>query len=82
MPAFWYPIRRSLADADLQMGRVADAEREARTTLDRWPADPVTLTVLARAEAAQGRRADAASDLAKARDGWKGGAPPLGPEGA
>lgn len=81
-PPFWYPVRRSLADADLMMGRPADAEREAKQTLARWKGDPVTLEVLAKAEAKAGRSADAAKDLASARAGWRGQGPSLGLAGA
>lgn len=81
-PIFWYPVRRSLADADLALGRPADAEAQARRSLRRSAEDPITLVVLAKAEDAQGRRDDAAKDLARARTGWKGGDPEIGPAGA
>ena len=79
-PAWWYPARRSLAAAQLAMGRAAEAERQARAVLARSPLDPVTLAILARAERAQGRDADAQRDLAEARRGWRGEAAALGLE--
>jgi hypothetical protein len=81
-PAWWQPVRRSLAEAELAAGRPADAERDARTVLARWPDDPLTLAALARAEQAQGRADEAQQHLASARRGWKGDPRAVGPAGA
>jgi len=69
-PIWWYPIQRSYAAALLESGQAERAATEAHASLDKQPADPLTLLVLARAEAAL-RKPDAES-LAKARKGWTG----------
>lgn len=71
-PAWWYPVRRSLAEALLAQGHAAEAAKEAHATLERWPYDPLTLLVLAQAEDAEGLSAQAARDLSQARIGWTG----------
>ncbi len=71
-PTWWYPVRRSLAEALLAQGHAAEAATEARAVLARWPYDPLTLLVLAQAEDAQGQSTQAARDLAQARIGWTG----------
>jgi len=71
-PPWWYPVRRSLAAADLAAGKPADAEREARASLAGWPDDALALRVLSEAEAKQGRAAAARDHLAQARRVWHG----------
>jgi tetratricopeptide (TPR) repeat protein len=80
-PAWWYPSRRSLAAADLAASRPADAAREARAVLARWPDEPLTLLVLARAEAALGQKVEAEQHMAAVRRGWKGDLDAIGPAG-
>jgi hypothetical protein len=80
-PAWWYPSRRSLAAADLAAGKPADAAREARAVLARWPDEPLTLLVLARAETALGQSAEAEQHMAAVRRGWKGDLAAIGPAG-
>jgi hypothetical protein len=76
-PGWWFPVRRDLAAALLAKGDAAGAVREAQTVLKSWRLDPVTLALLARAEAAlKSPAADA--DLAAARHGWRGDAAALG----
>jgi tetratricopeptide (TPR) repeat protein len=70
-PAWWYPVRRSLAAALLAQGDAAAAEREADLVLRSWPADPVTLAVKAKAQAAR-HGPDAAALAAQARAAWRG----------
>ena len=70
-PPWWYPIRRSVAAADLMAGRYADAAREARASLAAWPDDGLALLVLSQAEAKQGQGA-AADHLARAKHAWRG----------
>jgi tetratricopeptide (TPR) repeat protein len=70
-PAWWYPVRRSLAAARLANGDAAGAEHEAATVLQTWKLDPVTLAIAASAERLLGR-AEAARDEAAARAGWHG----------
>lgn len=41
-PAWWYPVRRSLAAALFAAGRPADALRQADAAMKRRPNDPVT----------------------------------------
>ena len=72
-PAWWYPVRRSLAAALLAKGDAAGAEREADAALKTWRLDPVSLAVRARAEQAL-RDPAAAADLAAARKAWHGDA--------
>jgi predicted Zn-dependent protease len=71
-PPWWYPVRRSTAAAYLKAGRYADAEREARTSLDDWPKDALALRVLSQAEARLGKREAARGHLAQARRAWEG----------
>ncbi|MBV8681223.1 MAG: hypothetical protein JO111_00010 [Caulobacteraceae bacterium] len=71
-PPWWYPVRRSLAYADLAAGRPADAEREAETSLKAWPQDALALRVLADAEAKLGETQSAARHRAEARHAWRG----------
>lgn len=77
-PAWWYPVRRSYAAALLASGDSARATAEAQATLTRAPKDPLTLVVLARAAAAQDRKAEADQHMAQAKAGWTGAfvAPP------
>ena len=53
-PPWWYPVRRSLAYADLAAGKPADAAREAKASLKDWPDDALALRVLGQAEARLG----------------------------
>jgi tetratricopeptide (TPR) repeat protein len=71
-PPWWYPVRRSLAAADLAAGKPEDAIREARASLVGWPDDALALKVLSQAEAKQGEAAAARNDMAKARRVWRG----------
>lgn len=71
-PPIWYPARRSLAAALLASGDAEGAAREARATLVRRPADPITLNVLAQAERKLGQTAQADAHQAQARKGWSG----------
>jgi tetratricopeptide (TPR) repeat protein len=71
-PPWWYPVRRSLAYADLAAGKPADAAREAKASLVDWPDDALALRVLAEAEAKLGDAKAAAAHQAQARAGWKG----------
>ncbi len=71
-PAWWYPVRRSLAAAELARGDSAEAVRQAKAVLARTPDDPLTLLVLARANKALGLAAEADQTLAKARSLWEG----------
>jgi tetratricopeptide (TPR) repeat protein len=71
-PAFWYPVRRSLAAALLADGQAGQAAIEAKASLDRWPSDAVALVVLGRAEEALGRGDAAKARFATARKAFKG----------
>ena len=72
-PPWWYPVRRSLAAAELKLGKPADAAKEARKSLDQWPQDGLTLQVLAAAETAQGQAAEAQRSEAERQKWWRGG---------
>ena len=69
-PAWWFPVRRSLAEAELRAGRIDQAEADARTVLKSWSDDPLTERVLAEVDQARGR--DGAAWLDKAKLRWKG----------
>lgn len=69
-PSWWFPVRRSLAEAELRASRLDQAEADARTVLKTWPDDPMTERVLAEVEKARGR--DGAAWLDKAKGRWKG----------
>ena len=47
-PAFWYPVRRDLAQALLAAGDAEGALREARATLSVRPRDPVAEALIER----------------------------------
>ncbi len=71
-PAWWYPVRRSLAAALLAEGRTRDAAAEAQKALNRWAYDPVALRILADCATKDGRPDDARRDLTFARSNWTG----------
>jgi tetratricopeptide (TPR) repeat protein len=71
-PPWWYPVRRSLAAAQLKAGRYAEAERAAHASLAEWPQDALALRILADAEAAQGRAGAAKDHRDEARRHWRG----------
>ena len=54
-PAWWYPVRRDLAEARLERGDVKIALREADAALALRPRDPVTVKLKARAIAELGK---------------------------
>ncbi|HEY2753427.1 hypothetical protein [Phenylobacterium sp.] len=71
-PPWWYPVRRSVAAADLKAGRNADAAKEARASLAGWPDDALALRILSLAEGRMGKDKAARADLEKARQIWRG----------
>jgi tetratricopeptide (TPR) repeat protein len=71
-PPWWYPVRRSLAAADLAAGKPADAAREAKASLAGWPDDALALRVLSQAEAKLGDASAANAHLVRARRAWRG----------
>lgn len=71
-PGWWYPVRRSYAAALLEADKPDEAAIQARQALKTWPADAVTLAVLARAEKKAGDNASADLHLAQARKAWRG----------
>jgi tetratricopeptide (TPR) repeat protein len=71
-PPWWYPVRRSLAAADLAAGKPDEAIREARASLAAWPEDALALKVLSQAEAKQGHAAEARTHMAQAKRAWRG----------
>jgi tetratricopeptide (TPR) repeat protein len=77
-PRWWYPERRSLAAALLAAGEPARAAEEARRALDAWPNEPMSLQVLAQAEARLGQADAARKDASLAQNGWRGAAMDLG----
>ena len=71
-PAWWYPVRRSVAAAYLKAGDNGRAEAAALKSLSVWKHDPLALWVLAKAEAGLGKAADSAAHMAEARQLWRG----------
>jgi tetratricopeptide (TPR) repeat protein len=71
-PPWWYPIRRSQAAAELMLGQPAEAAKDAKASLKAWPQDGLALQVLAGADAALGKTADARLDDAERQKWWKG----------
>ncbi|HEX4117728.1 MAG TPA: hypothetical protein VHX99_02910 [Rhizomicrobium sp.] len=71
-PPWWYPVRRSAAAAWLLDGQYAKAADAATASLKGWPADPLALLILSRAEDGLGRAADARHDDAAAIGNWQG----------
>jgi tetratricopeptide (TPR) repeat protein len=71
-PPWWYPVRRSLAAANLAAGKPGDAAREAKASLVDWPQDALALRILSQAEAKQGHAAEAQRHMAEARKAWHG----------
>jgi tetratricopeptide (TPR) repeat protein len=71
-PPWWYPVRRSLAAADLAAGKPDDAVREATASLAAWPQDALALKVLSAAEAKQGHADAAKEHMAQAKRVWHG----------
>jgi tetratricopeptide (TPR) repeat protein len=73
-PPWWYPVRRSLAAAELAAGKPDAAAKDAQASLKTWPGDPLALRVLSEAEAKLGEAAEARGHRAQARAGWRGNA--------
>jgi len=71
-PPWWYPVRRSVAAADLEAGDDAGAVREADESLKAWPGDALALHVRALAEQKLGQAARSEADAAAARAAWHG----------
>lgn len=71
-PGWWYPVRRSLAEAELRGGRLDQAEADVRAVLKLWIDDPVAQCVLAEIERARGRTGEADALLKKAQGEWRG----------
>jgi tetratricopeptide (TPR) repeat protein len=71
-PTWWYPIHRSVAAAWLQGGQFALAAEAARKSLAAWPADPLALLVLSKANDGLGHHEDARRYDAQAIGLWMG----------
>ena len=71
-PPWWYSIRRSLGAALLGGGNYQGARLHLLASLRQWPADPLALATLAKAEMALGYRRSAARSLARAKRRWVG----------
>jgi len=78
-PAWWYPVRRSLAAALLADGNITAALAETHAVLLRWPYDPVSLRILADCESASGQSQDAQKERAYAQSNWTGDIGALAP---
>jgi tetratricopeptide (TPR) repeat protein len=71
-PAWWYPVRRSVAAALLAKGDPRAAAVEVEQALFRWPNDPMSLRILAEGETALGQREDAEGHIRRAQTNWSG----------
>jgi tetratricopeptide (TPR) repeat protein len=71
-PPWWYPVRRSLAAAELKLGQPAEAAKDAQASLKLWPQDGLALQVLASAQTAQGQTAEAQRSQAESQKWWRG----------
>jgi len=71
-PAWWYPVRRSAAAAWLQAGQFQLAAEAARKSLSAWPADPLALLILSKANDGLGHHEDARRYDAQAIGLWMG----------
>jgi tetratricopeptide (TPR) repeat protein len=71
-PAWWYPIRRSVAAALLRDGQFARAADVARQSLAGWPGDPLALLILSKAEDRLGSTAEARRHEEAAIGTWQG----------
>jgi predicted Zn-dependent protease len=71
-PAWWYPVRRSVAAAYLKAGDYKRAESEAQKSLKAWKHDPLALWVLGRAQVAAGHLGQGEATLGEAKDLWLG----------
>jgi tetratricopeptide (TPR) repeat protein len=71
-PAWWYPIRRSVAAALLSGGDSRASKVEVQQALLHWPSDPLSLELLADSEAALGHSEDAKVHEAIAAKNWVG----------
>lgn len=76
-PAWWYPVRRSLAAALLAAGRPKDALVQANAALARRPLDPVTTGLRGQILAALGQTEAAARDRDMMAKNWRGDATAL-----
>jgi tetratricopeptide (TPR) repeat protein len=71
-PAWWYPLRRSVAAALLAQGNARAAKIEAQQALDGWPNDPLSLRVLADCDRALGETAEEQAAMIFAGHNWTG----------
>jgi tetratricopeptide (TPR) repeat protein len=71
-PAWWYPVRRSVAAAWLQAGQFQSAADAAQKSLATWPADPLALLVLSKASDGLGQHETARRYDAQALGLWMG----------
>ena len=71
-PAWWYPLRRSVAAALLAQGNARAAKIEVQQALNKWPNDPLSLRVLADCDRALGETAEEQAVLTSAGRNWTG----------
>ena len=71
-PAWWYPLRRSVAAALLAQGNARAAKIEAQQALRTWPDDPLSLRVLADCDQALGETGEWLAILSSADRNWTG----------
>ncbi|OYY72188.1 hypothetical protein [Sphingomonas sp. 28-63-12] len=76
-PAWWYPVRRSLAAALLEAGRPAEALRQANGALKRRPLDPIATGLRGMILVKLGQADAAARDHDMAARNWRGNAEAL-----
>jgi tetratricopeptide (TPR) repeat protein len=71
-PPWWYPVRRSVAAAWLEAGQFQLAAEAAQKSLSAWPADPLALRILSKANDSFGHHEDARRYDAQAIGLWMG----------
>ena len=71
-PAWWYPVRRSVAAAYFKAGNFAKARAEADKSLAAWEADPMALWVKGNAQARSGQTGEGEATIGEARKLWFG----------
>ena len=71
-PAWWYPVRRSVAAAYFKAGDFAKARIEADRSLAAWEADPMALWVKGNAQVKAGQVGEGEIAIGEARKLWFG----------
>lgn len=71
-PAWWYPLRRSVAAAMLARGNARAAKVELQQALTFWHDDPLSLRVLAECDREMGHAKESQAAMSAAQSEWIG----------